>query len=75
MQADIALAVELDRRLAFLELPEREHQVAVRDEGGRIVGPLADQLPAQALHEEVAGLGQVANGQAEVIDAAGERAI
>ncbi len=68
MQAEVVLAIEVDRLIRLFGLPERQQDMTVGNERGRIVGPPADLLPPKAIDEEVTRHVQIPDGKSHVVD-------
>ena len=71
-QADILRAVEGGGGIRVFCLPEGEHHGTVADKDGRVVWIATHLGEIQLLLEEVAGLVDVAHGQAEMVNAPGD---
>lgn len=74
MQSHIGVPVKAVDDVA-LALPERQPGHAVCDEGGRVSGIAADLRPAQRVLEKCEAGVQVADAEAEMIDALGDRLV
>src|SRR5215471_4748603 len=68
MQPDIGASIERGRRIGRLDLPQRQDAVAIRNKRRRIVRPLADNAPSEAIAEELPRSRQVAYAQPYVIE-------
>jgi hypothetical protein len=68
MQPDVGLSVEGDLGFGVLELPQGQHDVAIRDEHGRIVRLFAYLFPAKAVDKKRAGEAEILDGKTYMIN-------